>query len=93
MSDPVLLAALRSDRQLRACGCILAAVWLNESYPRVIVDTTGWRKLGHSGRALFSVRALRVAEATFLAEFGVADQYQQIFIVNQTGRLLSSYPV
>jgi len=90
-SDAGLLAALRSDPQLRRCGCILAAVWLNESYPRVVVDATGWKRLGHSARALFAARALRVAEATFLTEFGVPDQYEQIFIVDQTGRPLSSY--
>jgi hypothetical protein len=92
-SDPGLVAALRSDRQLRACDCILAAVWLNESYPRVIVNATGWKKLSHSARALFGARALQIAEATFLAEFGVPDQYQQIFIVDQSGRLLLSYQV
>jgi hypothetical protein len=92
-SDPGLLAALRSDRQLRASGCILAAKWLNESYPRIIVNTTGWKKLRHSGRALLGARALHVAEATFLAGFGVPDQYEQIFIVDQSGRLLSGYRV
>jgi hypothetical protein len=92
-SDPGLLAALRSDARLNGCRCILAAVWLNESYPRVVVDTTGWKRLGHKERALFGARALRVAEATFLTEFGVPDQYEQIFIVDQSGRPLASYPV
>jgi hypothetical protein len=92
-SDPGLLAALRSDRQLSKCNCILAAVWLNESYARVVVDATNWKGLGHAGRARFTARALGVAEATFLTEFGVPDQYEEIFVVDQTGRPLSSYHV
>jgi hypothetical protein len=92
-SVPGLIAALRSDRQLNRCACLLAARWLNESYARIMVDGVRWKALHHSGRMLFSVRALRVAEATFLAEFGVPDQYEQIFIVDQSGRPLANYPV
>ena len=92
-SDPGLLAALRSDADLHACSCIIAAMWLNESYPRVVVDTIGWKRLGHKERALFGARALRIAEATFLTEFGIPDQYEQIFIVDRSGRPLTSYPV
>jgi hypothetical protein len=92
-SDPGLLVALRSDPLLRECSCILAARWLNESYPRIFVNSAGWKKLGHPGRAEFAARALRVAEATFLTEFGVPDQYEQVFIVDQSGRPLLSYPI
>ncbi len=91
-SDPGLLAALRSDPGFQPCSCILAAVWLNESYARVVVETTGWKRLNHKERALFGARALRIAEATFLTEFGIPDQYEQIFIVDQSGRPLASYP-
>jgi hypothetical protein len=59
-------------------------MWLNESSPRVVVDINGWKRLGHKERALFSVRALRVAEATFLTEFQVPDQYEQIFIIDKS---------
>lgn len=91
-SDPALLAALRADEELAGCRCILAAKWLNESYPRVTVEDRIWKKFDSAGRTRFGVRALRVAEAAFFEEFGIPDQYEQIFIVDRHGSSLSAYP-
>lgn len=89
--DPQLLAALRSDTQLRNCGCILAAAWLDESYPRVTVDPVRWRKLDGTARTRFGARALKLAEATYLEENAATDQYEQIFIVKPSGKVIFAY--
>jgi hypothetical protein len=90
-NDPALLTALSGDPQLHSCGCILAAAWLDESYPRVTVDAARWRKLGVAARARLSARALKIAEATYLTESAATDQYEQIFIVDRRGKVLSTY--
>ncbi len=90
-SDPSLLAALRADAELRSCACIRAAVWLNLSYARVTVDAVRWKKLGSPGRARFDARALKVAEAAYLTEFSSVDQYKEIYVVDERGKLLSTY--
>ncbi|GAC1301328.1 MAG: hypothetical protein NVSMB19_09280 [Vulcanimicrobiaceae bacterium] len=90
-SDPPLLNALRSDAELRRCACIRAAIWVNESYPRVTVDAGRWKHLRGPERTRFNARALKVAEATYLIEFAASDQYEEIFIVDERGKLLASY--
>lgn len=90
-SDPGLLAALRADAELRSCACIRAAVWLNLSYARVTVDAVHWKKLGSPARARFDARALKVAEAAYLREFASVDQYEEIYVVDERGKLLSTY--
>ena len=89
--DPQLLANLRSDSQLRVCGCIVAAAWLDESYPRVTVDSKKWQAMSEAARTSFSARALKIAETTYLEENAGTDQYEQIFIVNRSGRALFSF--
>lgn len=90
-NDAPLLAALRADRDLRACACIIAAGWLNLSYPHVTVDAAQWKRRGRAERRRLSARALEVAEKTYLAEFASEDQYAQITIVDARGRVLATY--
>ncbi len=90
-NDPELLAALRADPPLRDCRCILAAAWLNESYPRITVDARAWRKLGPGARSRLGARALKVAEAIYLAENAGTDQYEQAFFVDRHGKVLTIY--
>jgi hypothetical protein len=90
-NDPSFLAALQADPALHACGCILAAAWLDESYPRVTVEARRWRKLGDAARVRLSARALKIAEATYLTESAATDQYEQIFIVDRRNKPLFSY--
>jgi hypothetical protein len=90
-NDPDFLAALRADPPLHACGCVLAAAWLDESYPRVTVDARRWRRLGGAMRERLSARALKIAETTYLTESAATDQYEQIFIVDRHNKPLSSY--
>ena len=68
--DPALFAALRADRQLKMqCDCIESALWLNESYARIVVDGARFKNLDAVGRKRFAARALKLAEATYLTEF------------------------
>ena len=90
-NDPELLAALRADPLVSACRCVRAAAWLDESYPRVTVDAERWRALDRSARLHFSARALKVAEAIYLAENAGTDQYERIFIVSRNGKMLFDY--
>jgi hypothetical protein len=90
-NDSQLLAALRSDPLLNGCRCVLGAGWIDESYPQMTVDAVRWKKLGTSARTQMSARALHIAEATFLDEFGVEDQYRQIFVVDRHGKLLAAF--
>jgi hypothetical protein len=88
--DPELLAALLADPGLHACG-IVAAAWLNESYPRLTVDAVQWRKLSGVARERLSARALKIAEATYLVEAESTDQYEQIFVVDRRNKPLFTY--
>jgi hypothetical protein len=90
-NDPPLFAALRSDGQVRSCRCVLAARWLNESYPRLTVDAAAWAKLGGPARKALGIRALRIAEATYLVEFESADQYEEVYFYDRKGTLLMVY--
>lgn len=89
--DPPLLAALRADPDLRRCACIVDAVWIDLSYPRITVERARWRKLSPLERRRSSARALAIAEAVFLREFAAVDQYEEIFFVDRRGRRLDRY--
>lgn len=90
-NDPELLAALRSDAELAACRCVLAAAWIDESYPRVTVDAVRWQKLRPSARVRLGARALKIAEATYLVENAATDQYERLFVVDGNGKSLFHY--
>ena len=91
VNDGPLLQSLRADARLDGCACLLAARWLNESYPRVVVDERRWRRLGPAARTLFARRALAVARNVYLTEFAAVDQYERIFIVDRHGEALLQY--
>ncbi|GAC1306603.1 MAG: hypothetical protein NVS2B3_17810 [Vulcanimicrobiaceae bacterium] len=89
--DAPLLRSLRSDARLGPCACLVAARWLNDSYPRVVVDEIRWRRLAPAARTLFARRALDVARSVYLSEFASVDQYERIFIVDRRGRTLLEF--
>jgi hypothetical protein len=91
-NDPKLLAALRGDRELQTtCNCVRAAAWLDESYARITVDPKRWKSLSTAARDRFGARALHAAAAVYLDEWGTTNFYDQVFIVDQTGRQLFVY--
>lgn len=90
-SDAPLVTAMRGDDVVRGCDCVVSAMWINESYPRVVVDERRWRKLPAASRARFADRALKVAERVYLAEFAAVDQYQRVFVVDRHGKTLLAF--
>lgn len=90
-SDAPLLAALRADATVRNCKCLEAAVWINQSYPRITVDGLAWKRLNSRERRRFCERSLGVAEATYLTEFAATDQYRVLYLYDRRGVLLVTY--
>jgi hypothetical protein len=90
-NDPRLFAALLADRELQACRCLRAASWLDESYPRITVDAKRWNALPLAARTRFGARALRHVQAVYLEEWGTTHFYQQVFVVDPSGRQLFAY--
>jgi hypothetical protein len=90
-SDAPLFAALRADRTVRNCECLEAATWINQSYPRITVNPSAWKRLDARERRRFCESALRVAEATYLTEFAAADQYEVLYVYDLRGALLVTY--
>jgi len=91
-SDSQLLATLRSDPELRTVAAFSLPSGETRA-ARVGVDADRPKKLRDSQRMHFNIRTLHVAQALFLTEFGVADHYEQIFIVDRSGHQLSRYEV
>lgn len=90
-SDAPLLAALRTDALVRACTCVVAAAWVNESYPRVTIDEARWRRIPPAERTHLAKRALAIAERVYLMEFAAVDQYERVFLVDRRGKALLAF--
>jgi hypothetical protein len=90
-NDPRLLAVLVADRRLQFCGCVRAAAWLDESYPRITVDPPRWRALSSVERTRFGARVLHDVQTVYLEEWGTPHFYQQVFFVDPGGRQLFAY--
>lgn len=90
-SDAPLLTAMRGDVVLHACDCVVSALWMNESYPRIVVDERRWARLPPTAKKRFAVRALEVAERVYLTEFASVDQYQRVFVVDRHGKTLFAF--
>lgn len=90
-SDPALTAALLAEPKVRACACVVKAVWLDESYARITVERRRWNALRPADRIHFGSHALTATKALYLREWQTTDFYDEVFVVDRRGVLLLRY--